>query len=774
MNHLMMTVLSLSISGAILIAIILLCRPLYKQRLSKRWQYYIWLIVIARLLIPFSLEINLVGSLINEATPAGITQSINENHTRSDLRASYRNFVEGIPATPYTPSQQAQYHTQSITQEPARNLLTNIANTILSNLWIAWLVIAIALFVRKITIYQSFVRFVKAGRKPVEDFATLERFGRMLEQAGIKRTVGLYTNSLVSSPLLIGFFRPYIVLPTLNINESDFRHTIQHELTHYRRGDMFYKWLVQLTICLHWFNPLVHVMANEINNACEFSCDEAVIKNLGQNAIKSYGDTLLGAINIGRNFRSSLSAVSLSGNNKIIKERLDMIKNYRRKPRIAIATALIAALILGMGALVIGAYATASTVYANNPNNIHEIIGETQVSDSAQPGTVIYRRNEVGQRNIVGSGSFTASEGQFLDLRISSSIRGGTADLFLFAPDGTEHRFTIGRTLLTTREVSLTDGVWAYNVFGQFSGGDIIIEGTIREVSPAPAVPPTPTAPPVPMAPPATPQQNRSWSNITWPWEGDSFTWPWEEDSWPWNNSSTWPWSEEPHDWHNWSVNNSSTGGLVGIGPMVTREFLVENFTGMDLSIPADITWRRASETSITVVMQENFFEYLTLSINNNILTIRSQTHFSTTAANRPRIYIYSPYVNNLVLSGALDTINWDIIYAENLRILASGAVNATLDLQVNRLDVTGSGATDFFLSGSAGTANITVSGATDFHGFDLQIRDAVLAASGASDVDVSVSHSLNVNASGASDVRYKGNPTVTQRVSGSSTLIRM
>ena len=56
---------------------------------------------------------------------------------------------------------------------------------------------------------------------------------------------------------------------------------------------MFYKWLVQFTICLHWFNPLVYLMGREVNNACEFSCDEAVIKNLDNDGIKAYGNTLL-------------------------------------------------------------------------------------------------------------------------------------------------------------------------------------------------------------------------------------------------------------------------------------------------------------------------------------------------------------------------------------------------------------------------------------------------------------------------------------------------
>jgi beta-lactamase regulating signal transducer with metallopeptidase domain len=92
-----------------------------------------------------------------------------------------------------------------------------------------------------------------------------------------------------------------------------------HELTHFKRGDMFYKWLVQLVICLHWFNPLVHLMGRVINKDCEFSCDEAVIKNLDYQDMRAYGDTLLNAIGVGGVYKSALSSVTLNENKNILK-----------------------------------------------------------------------------------------------------------------------------------------------------------------------------------------------------------------------------------------------------------------------------------------------------------------------------------------------------------------------------------------------------------------------------------------------------------------------
>ena len=715
MNSFMITLLSLSLSGAILIAVIYLCKPLYRERLSKTWQYYIWLIVIARLLLPFSLEFNLVGSLFDNVVPVS---DISYTLTVGDIVPTYVADTEGLRQTTGR-SRIGTFESEAA----APNLLA----LMLSNIWIIWIVIAMTLFVRKITIYQSFIRFIKAGRKPVEDMERLEQFGKTLELMGISGTVGLYTNSLVSSPLLIGFFKPYIVLPSLNINESDFKYTVLHELTHFRRGDMFYKWLVQLAVCLHWFNPLVHLMSSEISKLCEFSCDESVIKDLDQNAIKSYGDTLMGAIGVRGTYKNSLAAISLSGNVQILKERLDMIKYFRRKSRLTIIVALLSTLVFGIGAMAAGAYVVAGQTPGSTFEIIGEVIGEEQ--DAPHTGTVINIQSN-NRTNVVQSGSFQAEDGQELIFQILSSIRGGTVDLFLFAPDGTEHRFTIGATPLTERAVVLTYGVWAYNAFGQFAGGDISIVGALR-----PGLPVLPTPGPVPVT---TPQPTQAPNN----------------------------------NWFNWGT-NWNTNGIQGIGEMVPHyTFETGDFTGLEISLPADVTWINSPEKYVRITMQENLYEYLELYVRNGSLVIhsRAQLAISEVLNNRPQIYVYAPYINRLAFSGAVSTVNWDTVYSQMFTIHASGAVDVNLDLQVDTLSVQGSGAVDFVLGGSVNSASMHLSGSVDFHGFDLQIANAEIFASGSADVDVYVSNMLALWISGSAELRHMGNPTITQQnMSGSA-----
>ena len=374
MNNVMLTVVSLSVSGSILIAILLLLKPLYKTKLSHRWQYYIWLVVVARLLIPFSFDLNLMESLSSRIFTFSNEAILNQNEMNIPYMSSR---VENNALTATTDENIGsvgevemftfifnatdmynQTNEVNVTTTPvASNTADSLFSRILPNLRIIWLAIGALLLVRKITIYQGFVRYVMAGASRVDDIKVIEKLGNIMEVLKIKSYVGIYTNGLISSPLIIGFFRPKIVLPTLNIGEDDLKNTLLHELIHHKRGDMFYKWLVQVVICLHWFNPFVHLMGREINKSCEFSCDEAVTKNLNSDEIRNYGDTLINALKHGARYDNTITSLNLGSNCKQLKERLDMIMNSKSKSRFGKIITCVITMFFLIGSAVVGVYA---------------------------------------------------------------------------------------------------------------------------------------------------------------------------------------------------------------------------------------------------------------------------------------------------------------------------------------------------------------------------------------------------------------------------------
>lgn len=166
--------------------------------------------------------------------------------------------------------------------------------------------------------------------------AVLDILAECKERTKVKRSVGLYQNPLITSPVMTGFFHPAILMPDGSLGSGQrLAFVFTHELIHYKRGDLFYKWLIQTVICIHWFNPFVYLLGREINGACELSCDEAVIDLFGEGAKRAYGDTLLSFIrtNTQTKGKNSFAAVMLTAGAKQIKERLGDIMEHRRKSK---------------------------------------------------------------------------------------------------------------------------------------------------------------------------------------------------------------------------------------------------------------------------------------------------------------------------------------------------------------------------------------------------------------------------------------------------------
>ena len=337
MNVLLDRAVSMSLAGSVLILLLTLLRPLVRERISRRWQYYIWLLVIARLLLP-------VGG----------------------LEAPARSETAGPAAAPFLSLPEAEQEDVE-TRPPGETApefddSLKLRTAVRENLWVVWMAGALALLIRKATAYQSFLRYLRAGWAPVEDPALLDLAARIGAEAGVKRPVELYVNPLAASPMLLGVRKPCVVLPTAELPEEDLRFVLLHELTHYRRRDLPYKWLMQLTVCVHWFNPLVHWMAREVERTGELSCDEAVLRRLDGPGRRAYGDAILRTISAGGGYQAVHPSPALGAEGKHLKERLETIMKFKKTGRLSAVLAALLAIVLGVTGAAAGIYAGLPTV----------------------------------------------------------------------------------------------------------------------------------------------------------------------------------------------------------------------------------------------------------------------------------------------------------------------------------------------------------------------------------------------------------------------------
>ncbi len=343
MNEFMKILLSLSVSGALLLLLILGLKPLYKNRFSKRWQYYIWIVVALRFLLPFTPDTTIVGSLFEKFDTAAITNEVPTSLNVPVPAGTGNNKAE--------PIQTNREISAAAMREPFNIYVC---------LFFIWSALALVLFVRKITVYQGFIQYIKAGNKEVSDIKILNLLSDCEEKLNIKTRVELSCNPLIASPMLIGFFRPRIILPVGEWEDKELSYIFVHELIHYKQRDMFYKWLIQIVVCVHWFNPFVYLLEKEVNKSCELSCDEKVISVLDDTARREYGDTLISFLKSNNLYKSSLASVTLTEGAEQLKERLGAIMNFKSKTKTIRVLTVILTLFILSGAVFIGGYSVSA------------------------------------------------------------------------------------------------------------------------------------------------------------------------------------------------------------------------------------------------------------------------------------------------------------------------------------------------------------------------------------------------------------------------------
>ena len=362
MNEFMKILLSLSVSGALLLLLILGLKPLYKNKFSKRWQYYIWIVVALRFLLPFTPDTTIIGSLFEKFDTTAITNEIPTNPNVPVPADTGNSKAE--------PIQTNREITTAAMREPFNKYVC---------LFFIWSALALVLFVRKVTVYQGFIQYIKAGNKEVSDIKILNLLSDCEEKLNIKTRVELSRNPLIASPIMIGFFRARIVLPACELDDKELSYIFVHELIHYKQRDMFYKWLIQIVVCAHWFNPFVYLLEKEVNKSCELSCDEKVISILDDKARREYGDTLISSLQSNNLYKSSLASVTLTEGAEQLKERLGAIMKFKKKSNGIIAITAIFSVFVCVCFFATGAYAASSATNDNLALKDNEKLDEVSI-----------------------------------------------------------------------------------------------------------------------------------------------------------------------------------------------------------------------------------------------------------------------------------------------------------------------------------------------------------------------------------------------------------
>ena len=336
-----MSLLQMSVSGAVMILVITVIRALAINRVPKNTFLALWGIALVRLLIPFSFPSWFsIYSLLERETPAMVKDA------------------PAIRLFPIIPSEQLATvpHNTSVSVE------TVSAGEIV---WAAGVILCAIFFV--LVYWKCHKEFQMS--LPVENTFTQ----RWLQAHQLMRSISIRQSSLVSAPLTFGVWHPVILMPKKTDwkNESALQYVLEHEFVHIRRFDTIKKLLLIIAVCVHWFNPLVWAMYILANRDIELSCDEAVVHQFGNNTRATYAKILISM----EETRSGFTPLCNNFSKNAIEERITAIMKTKKTTIVM----LVASAIVIIG--VTGTFATSANASDKIDNKNSEYIESTIAED---------------------------------------------------------------------------------------------------------------------------------------------------------------------------------------------------------------------------------------------------------------------------------------------------------------------------------------------------------------------------------------------------------
>lgn len=345
-----------SLQAGVLVLLVLATQWIFHRRLSNRWRFALWWIVLARLLLPFSPQsgvslFNLVRpavqlAVLRQPAPALITQD--HDHAPFSSPGRDHSLAENATSTaPILIPANLREHLQPTTVLVAPRLPLSVQGFIIPGLAAVWL--AGVLILSGVVVAQ-WIRFNRELARASAPFRPEPQ--RLLDECrrefGVSRPIELLKTEAVQSPALCGLLRLRLLLPGGlggQFAASELRYIFLHEMAHVKRGDLWLNWLVTALQILHWFNPLLWFGFARLRADRELACDELALLHAGDHTGTAYGETMVKLMECLSRPAAIPGLVGILEDKQQMRRRILMIVNFRRPSRwSALAVILIAAI----------------------------------------------------------------------------------------------------------------------------------------------------------------------------------------------------------------------------------------------------------------------------------------------------------------------------------------------------------------------------------------------------------------------------------------------
>lgn len=330
-------VIETSIMASILVGLILCVKILLRNKLTPRWQYMLWMILIVRLLLPWSPDssysIYSILSYIN-GTPVifhqdPVTVSPTKERMQGSADIGDTKVITNEDTYTSSSTQKAEESKKQTHNNEKQDDETFSFYTILLYIWLAGIII---LSFTTIIMNRRLLLYIK--KQPViTEQRIIKIFKNCKQSMSVQQDIPLLLAGKISSPTVFGFIRPKVLLSIVHmkvLDEQQLRYIFHHELAHIKRRDVGVNWLIHGLLILNWFNPILWYAYSCMREDQELACDAFALTFIDPEEQIAYGHTIISLLEHYSSYYQVPGLANLSRNKRTLKRRILMIKKFKQ------------------------------------------------------------------------------------------------------------------------------------------------------------------------------------------------------------------------------------------------------------------------------------------------------------------------------------------------------------------------------------------------------------------------------------------------------------
>ena len=283
---------ALTLGGSVAIVVLALTARLSRARYAARWRCWLWLLLCVRLAVPVSIQLPEqveVEPPIQITVPRDPVIYTYESETPVIQQPESEWPIQNELVTP-TPEVDRPIPSKPVQTQPKEEI------TLYQVVFVVWATGTVVVLLWYGFSHLRFLRWLRRWGDPVVNNAAIRAFNELGDKLELNARPELLLCTGLHVPVLVGVISPRLLLPEGEMEECALRYSLLHELTHFKRRDIWMKSLALLVNAIHWFNPLMWYLTRLVERDTELACDEAVLKLLPVEEHSAYGTTILDAV----------------------------------------------------------------------------------------------------------------------------------------------------------------------------------------------------------------------------------------------------------------------------------------------------------------------------------------------------------------------------------------------------------------------------------------------------------------------------------------------